>query len=153
MEGTAEGSEELAPRAGDEQVVELGQGDTIGLGVDEGGRYEMAQDVGAPDPDVGEAGVGEEGLELLDVEATRERVGAAPAAGRVDEGRARLPVLAGDGLGEDDGQPAGDEQREDATLPQGLGDGVERGCGVVDELQRAEAAGEVDATAGEDGAQ
>ena len=151
VQGIAEGPEELAPRTGDEQLVELGQGDAVGLGVDERGRDEVAEDVGAAHPDVGEAGVGEERLELLDVEAARQRVGAPPSTGRVDEGRPGLAELAGDGLGEDDGQATGDEQRQDAAVAQRLRDGVERRRGVVDELERAVAAGEVDAAPGEDG--
>ncbi len=144
MQAIAEGPQELAAGAGDEQLVELGEGDPVGLGVDVGSRHEMPEDAGAPHVDVGEAGLGEQDLELVDVEASRQWVGAPPPAGRIGERRASLPELARDRLGEDDREPARDEEREPTARTQGGGGGSQGRGRVVDDLERAVAADEVD---------
>ena len=93
---------------------------------------------------IGEPGVAEQSLEPVEVEPARQRVVLAPAAGRVDEGGPGLGELAGDGLGEDHREATGDEQGEGAARCEHGRDRTQGGLGVVDELEGAVAADQVD---------
>ncbi len=133
------------PGAGDEQLVELGQRGPVSLGVDEGAGTRCPRMLVAPD--LGRSvrpAPASSASSQVEVEAPRQRIGAAPAAVGVGERGPRLAELAGDGLGEDDREAPGDEQREGAAGAQRLRDGAECGGGVVDELEGAVAADEVE---------
>ena len=109
----------------------------------------MPEDVGATSVHGGEAGTREECLDLVGVEASGQGVGCSPSGGWVEEGGAGLLELAGDGLGEHDGKAARDEQRQQPARYEGGLDRSQGGLGVVDELEDAVAAGQVELATGQ----
>ena len=145
----AERAKELAAGTDDEQLVERGDGGAVGLRVEVGRGHQVPEDVGATSLHDGEPGSREQGLDLVGVEAPGQRVGCSPPAGGVDEGGAGLLELAGDGLGEHDGETTRDQQRQQpARNERGL-DRPQGGLGIVDELEGAVAAGQVELTTGQ----
>ena len=148
MDAGAEGAERLGVvRVGGHGAFELGDGCSVGGAVERARRDEVGEDADAVDLQRREAGDVEQRDQALDVEPARQRVALPPAAVGAGERLARLAELAGEGLGEDDGEPSGDEEGEVAVRGEhGRDLGQGRG-GVVDDLEDAVAADEVDALA------
>jgi len=148
MDAGAEGAERRGVvRVDGRGPLELGDGRAVGGTVERSRRDEVGEDADAVDLQWRETGGVEESDQALDVEAAGQRVGLPPAAVRAGERLAGLADLTGEGLGEDDGEPAGDEEGQVALGGEDGGDPGQGGRGVVDDLEDAVAADEVDALA------
>ena len=108
---------------------------------------EEAHTVGVAD---GEPGGGDHLGERMGIEPPWQRVARPPPAIDADQGLSCLGELPGKNPGQHDGEPLGGDEAEVPVGSEHRGERGERGLGVVDDLESAVAAHEVDEVATQD---
>ena len=131
-------------------LLKLEQGGPVGIEVDIGSRYEVAEDAHSMDVLNGQSRAFDESRDAGRVEAPRQGIGGTPSTVDAGERALGLGELAGKGSGQHGSDTGGDHEADIATVGEHACNRLQGRRRVVDELQRAMTAHEVSVGVGVD---